>query len=421
MATRKRSFFSMLNSLNEIILVKKSQPLTGEPFSDFTKKSFSILSDFVKNCSWSSSKSVQFICANYTLSAEELGTLWGAKYGKAKCGATFRVQRANASALLESMLGSVSDVEAAFLSDNDKMIAEVMNRLQTFTVQDLKLEEVLPQETLVSVYKRGIRLEEYPLEDCYKELAFIVNFSQQNVRRSMKDLDLSKLRYLLSVLQSPVIDKGIVNRAKQNLLMALNTGLKKEGSFDYRMSTFDFVNSASAKSQSSDETDYKSLYESTVSELNALQVRYDNLLAESISADGVSQDSDSLVQIGDFCVPDVLIDSLSLYEPLDPNFDVHSLTQEDVDKLRSILLLLVRYDIGTIATDIRSYDKLYVQLFGAVINGVIENSDELLKNLSDIREFIMDDDKYTDRLKAMSAQIVSEYKQSKSVGGNNTD
>ena len=246
----RKSFFKLLKELRTIILVENQKPITKEPYSIFTVESFKYLDDFITKSSWTKSKSVNFICRNKYMTDDELVYLWKLKFNEDKSASTFRVQKRNISDTLEQIIGSVSTVETAFLSDNETLITNIINQVRVLSINDYSVSDILDHSFVVSI------LDDVELGDdtsinltmCSNEIEFIRRFSSTSRDFYLKKLNKQKLRYLFKVLQTPIISKGKISREKIDLINQLG-GMSDTGNAP-NFSALEFINSLSASSPS---------------------------------------------------------------------------------------------------------------------------------------------------------------------------
>lgn len=248
----RKSFFKLLKELKTNILVENQKPITKEPYSIFTVESFKYLDDFITKSSWTKSKSINFICRNKYMTDEELVYLWKLKYNENKSASTFRVQKRNISDTLEQIIGSVSTVETAFLSDDEVLITSIINQVRVLSINDYSVSDILDHSFVVSILD-DVELSEdtsINLTMCSNEIEFIRRFSSTSRDYYLKKLNKQKLRYLFKVLQTPIISKGKISKEKVDLITQLG-GMSDTGNAP-NFSALEFINSLSVSSISDD-------------------------------------------------------------------------------------------------------------------------------------------------------------------------
>lgn len=256
--TYNRNFFSVLTNLSEKIIVKGC---FGETiFDPKVREAFNCVLNFVTNCSWSDAKSVKFICKYYMFSDEELREYWNALYGTEKSLSTFRVQRRDTSALVQSILCDATTLETAFLSNDMDKIVPVVAKVHVLTSKDVTMSNIFSTELQKELFKLPVSLAEFSFDDCKAEINFLMGMSQENVQRVLQNLDTEKLSFICRVLQEPVHGKGGISKRKQAFLEYLASGGMRDSVFERKISELDLIKSCVVSSTLSSDEDYKTLY-----------------------------------------------------------------------------------------------------------------------------------------------------------------
>lgn len=256
--TYSRNFFTVLTNLSEKIIVKGCY---GETlFEPKVREAFNCVLNFVTECSWSDAKSVKFICKFYMFSDAELQEYWNALYGTEKSLSTFRVQRRDTSALVQTILCDATTLETAFLSNDMDKIIPIVAKVRILTSKDVTMSSIFSTELQKELFKLPVSLTEYSFGDCKAEIDFLMGMSQENIERTLKNLDAEKLSFICRVLQEPVHGKGGISKRKQAFLEFLASGGMKSTVFEKKISELELIKSCTASSTSSATEDYKTLY-----------------------------------------------------------------------------------------------------------------------------------------------------------------
>lgn len=278
--TYNRNFFTVLTDLSEKIIVKGC---FGETlFEPKVREAFNCVLNFVTDCSWSDAKSVKFICKYYMFSDAELQEYWNALYGAEKSLSTFRVQRRDTSALVQTILCDASTLETAFLSNNMDKIVPIIAKVRVLTSKDVTMSSIFSTELQKELFKLPVSLTEYSFGDCKAEIDFLMGMSQENVERVLKNLDTDKLSFICRVLQEPVHGKGGISKRKQAFLEFLASGGMKSTVFEKKISELDLIKSCSVSSTSSTDEDYKTLYLKEKSRREELEEQLGSMTATSV-------------------------------------------------------------------------------------------------------------------------------------------
>ena len=297
MGRNASSFFSMLAKLEDDVLVSGIN-LNGESYSNLAKTSAKALLKFVKSGTWTDSKVFKFIALYYRESYSNLVAYWRLKYGNDKSESTFRNQKMKAGSVLETLLGSISSVESAFLTEDDEALTNLCLKIKSLSGTDISISRFVDGDLLTRIMGERDYSKTYNVSDCTAEIGFLVSICHDNINECIKTLDIQKLGYLCSVLQSPMLLNGKVNHDKMELVSKLRYGM--DGSpLDMRISVANFAKSFVEESSSESDIDWEK--------------RCEELERENLELRMQLEDSGSIentVSIGDINIP------ISVYEAI---------------------------------------------------------------------------------------------------------
>ena len=362
---KRNMFFSRLAELEKTILevgYTTDDNGTTLHFTDYTKDSLGVFLKFIREGSYTTSEAYKFIVRNFELSNSDLINIWNSISPKPKTEATLRVQKRDVATLLTSMFGDVYDITYAFLSNDEKAISNIINRVQVFSVKDVRFADVIMME--LSSYALTRAQIKYNLTDCIPELKALCLFSKRNIEEHLKALDKDKLSYIFQLLKEPIISKqGVVNEDKAKLNSLFLSGLNASN-VDLIISSSDFVKQSIELSNSSADTsiDFRVLYEKICAELEALKADYTNSLGDdSFNVDvelgcvSVSQDFYALLSesteyaVGNQPTATQLTEVLRFIASMDKEYIKHQISKLDADTISLVL--------GIIASDDSDNDK----------------------------------------------------------------
>lgn len=134
---------------------------------------------------------------------------------------TVRVHKRNLSATLYDLFG---DDFFDMLLDYRRCKKDVDMRITIAENSILSLFDFVSDDVIAGVslaVKEGERFEGISLDDCSKEVSFLVRHSKKKVKEELKSLDFSKLSYLVSLLSKPSRDTA---GERQRLIESLSGG-----------------------------------------------------------------------------------------------------------------------------------------------------------------------------------------------------
>lgn len=190
----------------------------------FASQVFDVLVDFVSSCEFSKSKNSKFICENWRLGHFELQQLWNNRTGSDKSVTAFRGQISDLSATLFSMFPTFS--KEAFLYSSEENYKSDLEGI-VLVIDSLSNVSNLPKDIFIAEvvnYPENLNYSgEYSLKDCEKELAVLKAFKKSEVYSLLDEVDLEKMKFILSTLNQPLfrIHSRGVNNEKLEMLKRL--------------------------------------------------------------------------------------------------------------------------------------------------------------------------------------------------------
>lgn len=104
--------------------------------------------------------------------------------------------------------------------DNKEVIAE---RIKGFDTVGIRSIDLLPSE-IVLYPKDSVPLAKYELFDCLSELSFLEKHSLASIRGELRGLDVSKLKYLLAVIDEKTGSFSERSEVIKNMIMGEDSG-----------------------------------------------------------------------------------------------------------------------------------------------------------------------------------------------------
>lgn len=186
---------------------------------------FRHLVSFIEEGSFTKSVHVKFICKNWRLSTSGLADAWESQSGTRKSENTVRSQVSVASSQLLSMFPSFSK-DIFMLSDvsseDELALSEIEAIIDSMSGSSLVPSGVFIDE-VVNYPDSLDYIGSYTIEECSDVIRAIKPFMKSEVFRYLDEVDLDKLKFVLSVLSEPMasVHDRSVNVQKVQLLKAL--------------------------------------------------------------------------------------------------------------------------------------------------------------------------------------------------------
>ena len=215
----KKTVFKPISVLHDTLIFKGVNETTGEPYSQYTKRSFIYLINSVKTAKWLRSETYRFTFVNFDMNSDELTRLWNVTHDKKLTSSRFRGIQRQASDLFESLFGSISSFEEAFYTEDSERIAEFVIRVELLNSDDLTLGALLEAfvRTECSLPNTD---KSFSFEDCKREIDFLARNSSLALSQSVAELDAERLSFVYSILSSKLVNysTGSINEKKYELL-----------------------------------------------------------------------------------------------------------------------------------------------------------------------------------------------------------
>lgn len=206
-------------------------------YTDYTRAVFNALITFVTDCSFSTSKNIRFICANWYCSYSELCNKWQGVSGKSKTSDAFRSQVSTTSMFLYEIFPNFH--RDVFLLEEEFGLNEINRIISALSGEDLSLADLFISE-VINYCDNFDNVLSFSLEDCLNEISAIKALKRSEVFSFLDTLDWEKLRYVLYVLSKPISSSRSreVNHEKIDMLRLLDessssvVSASELGSFD---------------------------------------------------------------------------------------------------------------------------------------------------------------------------------------------
>lgn len=187
---------------------------------------------FVERCNFSTSKHMQFICENWRLDSRQLVDAWGMVDSSYKEESTFRNQISVVSRMLYGLF-PYFDVDIFLSAEGTKENRNKLRKtIKILGVEDLGVTAFLTEVT--DYFEDNVPKKDYTISECKKEIDTLRLLMRSDVFALLDSVDSDKLKWLLSVMRSPlsrIHGGGGVNQDKVELLdMLYNKASSKRGS-----------------------------------------------------------------------------------------------------------------------------------------------------------------------------------------------
>lgn len=162
---------------------------------------------FVESCSFSKSETTKFICKHWRLTARQLVSLYQSETGVDKSANTFRSQKSTLSTQLYGLLPDFEPVVFSAEFQNDKDILDKRSSLRA-CIDALDIEDTYPSSIFCSevtnYFDDSFSKKTFSLDECQTEIKALRLLKRSNLYNFLDQLDSDKLKFILSVLNSPL-------------------------------------------------------------------------------------------------------------------------------------------------------------------------------------------------------------------------
>lgn len=177
------------------------------------------LVDFVESGSFTKSKHSKFICENWRLNDHGLSSLWESRTGQVKRFDTFRGQISDLSASLFALFPFFS-AELLLASEwtlgDLKAVQEMELVINYLSDSNCSPSDLFIQE--VSNYPDSVDFDQtYSVEDMKSTLSALKPFMRSNIYRLLDEVDIDQLKYILFILNKPIVKNKDVTVALEKL------------------------------------------------------------------------------------------------------------------------------------------------------------------------------------------------------------
>ena len=212
----KGNFFKDLIYLEKRVILENKKNDNGETFSEKTFQAVSELLTFVTKATFSRSEHTQFICRHYKYPQSELPDLYFAATGKKKSASTFRNQHQKISDELYIYFGT--DFLEVFLAEDEARIRDILGKISVLSVGDVFFEDLFNQQVSEFIAKKAGAVQRYNLIECVDEIDGLIAISKLNIENILSSLDVDKMNYIMSLFHRPLMEQGILNKDKLEIL-----------------------------------------------------------------------------------------------------------------------------------------------------------------------------------------------------------
>lgn len=179
---------------------------------EFPTKVLNRLASFIESGSFRKSEFDKFICKNFRLSYKEIICRWNCIHSEdSKVENTARGTKSLINSYLVQLLDiDLSTFSKMFVLNDEEALTQLVRKILV-----LEKEEFVPcRRFSFNIFEAMQEIhsnEEYAIEDCVAELEFLKAIDYTSIYTQLQKLNENKLRYLLSVLQEPLIHKRRIN------------------------------------------------------------------------------------------------------------------------------------------------------------------------------------------------------------------
>ena len=229
------SFFQMMTNVERYVINKGFYlNESGEeiPYSDLAIETFNLLVSLVSSGKYANSDAYKFIGTHFRLSNKDLTSLWNRvfKPSKPKLETTIRVQVSNASKILYKIFGV--GIYDTFIKDDIDALVIIKGICNSLLIGNKDFSDLFIDEVsfLVSDFTAD---SSYSFDDLKETLYDLKCTSVVNIENIIEGLDRSKVAYIKSVLDKPILNDGIINQEKVDLITEFyNTAIENRVRFE---------------------------------------------------------------------------------------------------------------------------------------------------------------------------------------------
>lgn len=336
----KDNFFKELNYLEKrVILENKKETEVGiTSFSEVTFQNLSLFLRFIEEGRWTRSEHTKFIARHYKYPQSELPDLYFSATGKRKSASTFRNQHQKISDELYAYFGK--DFAQAFLQENEKAMQDIISKTTVLSVGDVYFEDLFGTDIAEYITSKSSGLQRYNISECSDEVNALISLSKTNISNILGSLDIDKLNYLMSIFHRPLIEQGVLNKDKLNVLTCyadaisnskvIENRINSRRGIEYDEVVFDEETVGAVKDNSilSDEDEIQTEDETTSSSTNLSDDEYARATTRVY---------------GDVSFP---ILNADFFEELTEGYEEKIPSKEDFDEVLTIVYLIHFYQVG---------------------------------------------------------------------------
>ena len=281
------SFFQMMTNVERYVINKGFYlNESGEeiPYSDLAIETFNLLVSLVSSGKYANSDAYKFIGTHFRLSNKDLTSLWNRvfKPSKPKLETTIRVQVSNASKILYKIFGV--GIYDTFIKDDIDALVIIKGICNSLLIGNKDFSDLFIDEVsfLVSDFTAD---SSYSFDDLKETLYDLKCTSVVNIENIIEGLDRSKVAYIKSVLDKPILNDGIINQEKVDLITEFyNTAIENRVRFEEELPAIEVPDTNEGVSEDSVwGIEGLSFFESVVDTLNSRIEDYegDDLYSEN--------------------------------------------------------------------------------------------------------------------------------------------
>lgn len=188
---------------------------------EFTVSVFEKLIGYIRECTWSTNDTTQFVARNFMVAQSDLPHLWASMYPDkpVKADSTFRVQYQNINRYLASVFPS--NLYDIFINDERTLLEKLSLTLDSLKFNDRRIEDELGSPLCHILSQLDLSSKRFTLEDCKKELFLMNKLSTVNNVRELENCDKDKLAFVYWVLTRPSVVNGNINKTRLDFINAM--------------------------------------------------------------------------------------------------------------------------------------------------------------------------------------------------------
>ena len=171
------------------------------------------LTEFIVSGDFRKNEFDKFICKNFRLSSSEVVRRWNCKHpDKCRTENSVRGTKSIINSYLISLLEiDVTKLNEIFVLNDEEALKDLGKKLYALSLGDFNPYKRFSFNIFEAIGE-GSDIKEFSVADCEAELEFLKAIDYTSIYGQLQALDLEKVKFLLSVLQQPLIKKEKVEK-----------------------------------------------------------------------------------------------------------------------------------------------------------------------------------------------------------------